>query len=72
MSMERRIATLERRHPPRWARRIALIDVTNLDEREARRAVAAAQATQPLWRPGDAIRAIVVVPCCCGDEDGAA
>lgn len=69
MSMERRIDSLERRHPRRWAGRIALVDVTGLNEQEAQQAVATAQATQPPWRPGDGIRTIVVDPYR-GDEEG--
>lgn len=72
MRMERRIDILERRDPPRWTGRIVLVDVAGLARKEARRAIAASQATQPSWRPGDGIRTIVVAPDRGGDEDGAA
>ena len=69
MTLERRIAHLERDHRPGWPGPIGLVDVTGLDEEEAARVIAAAQAAPPPWRPGEGIR-LVIVDAQLGDDEG--
>ena len=68
MSMERRVAHLERECRTGWPGTIGLVDIIGLDEASAARVIAA-QDTLPSWRPGDGIW-LVLVDAYLGDDEG--
>ncbi len=60
MSVERRIAALERRRSPAACRRIELVEVFGLPPEERERRIRAAEERAGPWRPGDPSRVVIV------------